>query len=230
MHTIGLGALQQRNMPEIRRCGFEHAHQIAQHPVVGFDLPGVTPAIDQARRLIERGIDQMGCTAELSRGAAAILSAGEIDRHVPRTAEIAWFAARQRDALAIVGCAEVSQGGAADQAGRAGDHDFLVGHVLELPSTRCLRSRSRQAPQPVARVSDETHSDDFPSQLQPRPALDFRRQTIILSDGTGRNGFPHKSPSRATGHIITATSIDRRRKTAPRSFPCRGIGTQEGYA
>ena len=144
MHAIGLGALQQRDVLESWRCGFERAHQIAQHAVVGLDLPGVAPAIDQARRLIECGIDQMGCTAELGRGAAAILGAGEIDRHVPRAVEIARLAARQRDALAIIGCTEVPQGGAADQAGGAGDHDFLVGHVLELPSlTACVADRRR---------------------------------------------------------------------------------------
>ena len=65
MNAIGLGALQQRHMPERWRRRLESRHQVAQHRVIGADLAGIAPAIDQVRRLIERGVDEMGRAPQL---------------------------------------------------------------------------------------------------------------------------------------------------------------------
>jgi hypothetical protein len=60
MRAIGLGALQQRDMLQ-RRSRLQRRHQIAQHAIVGLDLALIPPAVDQVWRLVERGVDQMGC-------------------------------------------------------------------------------------------------------------------------------------------------------------------------
>ena len=70
--AIGLGALQQRDMPELRRDRLECGHQIAQHPVIDVDLLLIAPAVDEIRRLIERGVDQMGCTLQGGRCTRAL--------------------------------------------------------------------------------------------------------------------------------------------------------------
>ena len=59
--AIGLRSLQQRYVAELRRNRFKRRHQVAQHQIVGSDLVRITPAVDQVRRFIERGIDQMSC-------------------------------------------------------------------------------------------------------------------------------------------------------------------------
>ena len=78
--AIGLGALQQRDMPKRRRNRLERRHQIAQHRVVDVDLLWIAPAVDQVRRLIERGVDEMGCTcnavAACAHCAASVRSTG----------------------------------------------------------------------------------------------------------------------------------------------------------
>ena len=66
MNAVGLGTLQQGHMPE-RGCGrLERRHQVAQHAVVGVDLVLIAPAIDQARRFIKRGVDEVGCALQFS--------------------------------------------------------------------------------------------------------------------------------------------------------------------
>ena len=68
MNAIGLGALQQRHMPERWRGRLENRHQVAQHRVIGTDLVRIAPAIDQVRRLIKRGVDEVGRALQFSRG------------------------------------------------------------------------------------------------------------------------------------------------------------------
>ena len=79
MHAIGLGALQQRHMPKRWRRRLENRHQVAQHRVIGADLVRVAPAIDQVRRLIERGVDEMSCALQ-RRPRHAGIGPGRSDR------------------------------------------------------------------------------------------------------------------------------------------------------
>ena len=79
MNAIGLGALQQRHMPERWRNRLEHRHQVAQHHVIGADLVWIAPAIDQVRRLIERGVDEMGCALQRRCGLRALRRIGQVD-------------------------------------------------------------------------------------------------------------------------------------------------------
>ena len=126
--AVGLRALQQRDMAE-RRCDrFERRHQIAQHQIVGSDLVRIAPAVDQVRRFIERGIDEMGCILQRSCGLRALRRIGQVDRYVAGAMEIARLAARQRYNVAAAGPAEVPQCGISHQPGRARNHNFLVGH------------------------------------------------------------------------------------------------------
>ena len=128
MDAIGLRALQQRDMAELRRDRLERRHQIAQHQIVGADLVRIAPAVDQVRRFIERGIDEMGCVLQRSCGLRALRRIGQIDRYVAGAMELARLAARQRYNFAAAGPAEVPQCGISHQPGRARDHYFLVGH------------------------------------------------------------------------------------------------------
>ena len=130
VNAIGLGALQQRDVPELRRDRLERGHQIAQHQVVGADLVRIAPAVDQVRRFIERGIDEMGCALHFGGGAQALRRIGQVDRNVAGAVEFARLAPRQRHNVAAARRAEVPQCGISDQPRRARDHDFLVCHSL----------------------------------------------------------------------------------------------------
>jgi hypothetical protein len=117
-------------MPERGRHRLEHRHQIAKHPVVGPDLVVVAPAVDQVRRLIERGIDEVGSALQLRSDAGTLRGIGQIGLNMTRAMEIARHPARQRDDFAS-GRAEVPQGGVSHQPRRARDDDFLVLHWLD---------------------------------------------------------------------------------------------------
>ncbi len=92
--AIRLRALQQRDMAE-RRCNrFKHRHQMTQHQIVGSDLVWIAPAVDQVRRLIERGIDKMGCILQRSCGLRALRRIGQIDLNVAGAVEFTRLAPR----------------------------------------------------------------------------------------------------------------------------------------
>ena len=137
MDAIGLGALQQRDMPELRRGRLERRHQVAQHRVIGVDLVLIAPAIDQIRRLIERGVDEMGCALQFGRCTRALGGIGQVDRDVTGAVELARLAPRQRDHLASAGAAEMPQGGVSHQPRGARD-DYLFGHSHVLRCDLCL--------------------------------------------------------------------------------------------
>jgi hypothetical protein len=103
-------------------------HQVAQNLVVGAYLIWIAPAVDQVRRFIKRGIDQMRCALQFRCGIGTLGCYGKVDRHMARAIELARLAPRQRHDLASIQCAEVPQGGVSHQPGRAGDHYLLVGH------------------------------------------------------------------------------------------------------
>ena len=94
MHAIGLCALQQHHMAQRRRRRLENRHQVAQHRIIGADLALVAPAVDQARRLIQRSVDQMGSALQLHRDAFALGSVGQIDLNVAGTVENARLSPR----------------------------------------------------------------------------------------------------------------------------------------
>jgi hypothetical protein len=106
---------------------------IAKHPVIGSDLALVAPAVDQVRRPIKRGIDEMGGAPQWRRRAGAVRGVRQIGLNITSTMEIARLSGRQRDDFAS-GRAEVPQGGVSHQPGRARDDDFLV---LHLPDSSC---------------------------------------------------------------------------------------------
>ena len=128
MHAIGLGALQQRHMPQRWRRRLENRHQVAQHRIIGADLAWIAPAIDQVRRLIERGVDEVGRAPQFGRGVLALRGIGQVDRDVAGAVELARLSPRQRDHLASAGSAEMPQGGASHQTRGARDHDLLARH------------------------------------------------------------------------------------------------------
>jgi len=92
--AIRLRPLQQHDMAE-RRCNrFERRHQIAQHQIVGSYLVRIAPAVDQVRRFIERGIDEMGCILQRCCGLRALRPIGQVGRYVAGTVELTRLAAR----------------------------------------------------------------------------------------------------------------------------------------
>jgi hypothetical protein len=106
---------------------------IAKHPVTGCDLALVAPAVDQVRRLMERGIDEMGGAPQLLRRTGALRGVRQIGLNITSTMEIARLPARQRDDFAS-GHAEVPQGSVSDEPRRARNDDFLV---LHWPDSGC---------------------------------------------------------------------------------------------
>ena len=150
MHAIGLGTLQQRHMPQRRRRRLENRHQVAQHRVIGADLVRIAPAIDQVRRLIERGVDEMGRAPQLGRRALALGGIGQVDRDVTGAVELARLSPRQRDHLASAGAAEMPQGSASHQTRGARDNDLLAchSHVLrcDCPALPSRSGRQRGSP------------------------------------------------------------------------------------
>ncbi|MGY4598911.1 hypothetical protein ACVWXL_006657 [Bradyrhizobium sp. GM22.5] len=94
-----------------------------------FDLLRVAPAVDELRRLVERGVDQMRCAAQFRGGTPAIRCAGQVDRYMTGTVEVARLPPGQGNDIAPARDAEVSQRGIADETARSGDHDFLARHA-----------------------------------------------------------------------------------------------------
>jgi hypothetical protein len=70
---------------------------IAKHPVIGCDLALVAPAVDQVRRLIKRGIDEMGGAPQWRSRAGALPGVRQIGLNITSTMEFARPSARQRD-------------------------------------------------------------------------------------------------------------------------------------
>jgi len=98
--AVGFGALQQRHVPERRRRRLQHRHQVAEHQIVGSNLAFIAPSIHQVRRLIERGVDKVGCALQLRSDAGALHGVRQIHRNVAGAMKLARLAARQRDNLA----------------------------------------------------------------------------------------------------------------------------------
>ena len=144
MHTIGLGALQQRHMAQPRRRALERAQKVAQHQLVGADLFLFLPARDQPRPFVERGINEMGDAGERGCKLRAGGFIGEVERMPSRTENVVWTPAGQRDHLAVLLRAEVFQGGVADETGGAGDQNFLKRHSAIIARNRlCFARRAR---------------------------------------------------------------------------------------
>ena len=59
VHAVRLGPLQQRHMAQPGGGPQQRPQQVAQHPVVGLDLPVVAPPLDQPGQFEQRRIDQM---------------------------------------------------------------------------------------------------------------------------------------------------------------------------
>src|SRR3546814_19939971 len=66
-----LGALEQGGVPEVRRGGLDRLDDVAEHGEVDRDLLGVAPTGDEARFLVERGIDDVRHAGEVGRMSAA---------------------------------------------------------------------------------------------------------------------------------------------------------------
>ena len=208
VHAIGLGTLQQRHMPQRRRLRLENRHQVAQHGIVGADLAWIAPAVDQARRLVERGVDEMGRAPQLRRRVPALGGIGQIDRNVTGAVELARLAPRQRDHLASTGSAEMPQGSASHQTGGAGHHNLLARHSHVL---RCdcpaLPSRSGRSAA-VRRVMTRC-----PLNVQFGPRGDQARvlRTCVVRDGRSDaldSWEPIGHPARGSGY----SDFDRAQK------------------
>ena len=239
--AIGLGALQQRDMAERRRNRLERRHQIAQHQVVGSDLVWIAPAVDQVRRFIERGIDEMGCILQRSCGLRALRRIGQVDRHVAGAVELARLAPRQRDNFAAAGSAEVPQCGISDQPCRARDHHFLVCHwttpapIAAFTSRRAASDVSRRlslssgpirAPlsiQAALRNCGGTRTLDYrspirhPARRSIKPGIAYRKTKSL--------GF--RAHISNTSPAPTIGKPERRHKTV---VPWSGIGKNRGEA
>jgi hypothetical protein len=111
-------------------------HQVAEHQIVGSDLAFIAPAINQTRRLIERGIDEVGYAVPFRGRSGALRSIRQIDLNVKGAMEIARLSPRQRHDLAFAGAAEVPQRGTSHQPRRARDNNLLLRHRQNSGSSR----------------------------------------------------------------------------------------------
>ena len=126
--AVSFGALQQGDVPKRRRRRLENPHQVTEHQIVGSDLALIAPAINQTRRLIERGIDEVGRALQFRSSFGALRSIRQIELNVTGAMEVARLAPRQRDHLALPGAAEVPQRSTSHQPRRARDDNLLVRH------------------------------------------------------------------------------------------------------
>ncbi len=124
MDAIGLRALQQRDVLQVRRDRLERAHQIAQHVVVDAHLLVVTPAVHQIGLFIESSVGQMRGAPQFARLRSALRGVGEIERDETRAIKIARLTPRQRHNLNAMRAAEMSKRRIAHQPRRARDHHF----------------------------------------------------------------------------------------------------------
>jgi len=136
VNTVSLGALQQGDVPKRCRRRLEGPHLVAEHQIVGSDLAFIAPAINQIRRFIERGIDEVGRAVQFRGRSGALRSIRQVDLNVTGAMEIARPSPRQRDHLAFAGAAEVPKHGTPHQPCRARDNNLLVRHRQNSGSSR----------------------------------------------------------------------------------------------
>ena len=79
MHAIGLGALQQGDVPQARIARLHRIHQVGQHRRVGGDLVGLQPALAELRLLEQRAVDDAGDAAQRRQRRAAGLRIRQVD-------------------------------------------------------------------------------------------------------------------------------------------------------
>ena len=96
MHAVGLGALQQRHVAQLRRGGLQRTEQIAQHQVVGPDLLVFPPARDQPRPLVKGGVDEVSDAGEVGREGGTSGGIGEIEGQPARAKRLIRPAPGQR--------------------------------------------------------------------------------------------------------------------------------------
>ena len=125
MHTIGLGALQQRHVAQASCRTLERLEQVPEHQVVGEDLFLFPPARHQPGPFMERGIDEMRDTRELGRKRCTCRCIREIELKPARAERFGRPSARDGDHFAAALGREVLHRGVTDKAGGAGDEDLL---------------------------------------------------------------------------------------------------------
>ena len=205
VNAIGLGALQQRDVPKLRRGRLERGHQVAQHQIVGADLVRIAPAVDQVRRFIERGIDEVGGALQFGGDAHALRRVGQVDRNVAGAVGARAACAATAPQPRIRQRAEVPQGGISHQPGRARDHDLLV--------------RPFQAPAAIFRLS---LADD--RRTASACVLAFGRVRADFADSTPAIAHRRRSQLRASA----AFALDYRSPIGP-SCPRSFVRQNQGF-
>ena len=139
MHTIGLGALEQRQMHHARLAKPKGVEQISQHQRIAADLAFRSPARYQACFLLQGREDDMGDGSGLGDGLLCTLGIEQIHRDPLGLARLLRLATRQSDSPPVRILEIDIEGGPADNAKRTRDengstrrsrHAFLLQIIL----------------------------------------------------------------------------------------------------
>ncbi len=158
--AVGLGALQQRHVPQLRGGGKQRPHQVAQHAVVGADLLIVAPALDQSGQFEQSRVDQVSDIAQRVRRLPTGSGVCQVKRKMPSD-YASRAAAGNGDDIDIGRLSEMLQRRVANEARRASHQHRLATHRHDYPSA------------PVANITGcDSHVSDL---------YQLRRHSVISS-------------------------------------------------
>jgi hypothetical protein len=84
MNAIGLGALEQCDMPQARVVGFNRVEKVRKHGEVGRDLIRLEPAFRQIRFLEQGAVNDVSDAADVAKPRVARRRVGQVDRDMDR--------------------------------------------------------------------------------------------------------------------------------------------------
>ena len=129
VHAVRLGALQQRDV--LHRAEVERVEDVAQHRCVPLHQLLLVPARQQARTLLERGVDEVGDPLELAEHPAARCGVREVEGEQADPGEVRWQRAGHAHHVEPTDSAELLERRVTDQPRRAGnENSALAGHAL----------------------------------------------------------------------------------------------------
>ena len=129
MRAVGFGALQHRDVLQVCGHGFERLEQVDQHAAVGLHLLRVDPALNQARFLVHRRIDDVCHLAHLAEDLGAACGVGQIDRHEAHAVLAVRRAAGNGHYIPVRQAGKMSDCGIADQTRRSGNEHGVLCHT-----------------------------------------------------------------------------------------------------
>ena len=197
----------------------QRLHEVAQHLQVGLHLVLLGPPGDEARLLVDRGVDDVGDVREPANACRGGLVL-QVDRQVAErlVAEDLGLAARDRDDVPAV-VEEAVDGRGADEAAGPGDqdgvrHGALLGGRAERSGCAATASRALERTPAQRRCDAENTVEAVSSAVKSRDA--------------GRHPTRRYSPTRRRGQRLRMRNIASRTSSSESGPPTPLLHTQVG--